>query len=124
MLRHSPARHPLACGSIIHGINFDFNSANLRPESDSILQQLFEGLQADDAASIIVEGHTSTEGSDTYNADLSNRRAQAVVDDLVSRGIDPARISALGKGEAEPFIKPDNDEASRSMNRRVEIDCG
>ncbi len=116
--------YPLACGSIIHGINFDFNSANLRPESDSILQQLFEGLQADGAASIVVEGHTSTEGSDTYNADLSNRRAQAVVDDLVRRGIDPSRISALGKGEAEPLIKPDNDEASRSMNRRVEIDCG
>lgn len=116
--------HPLACGSVIHGINFDFNSATLRPDSDSVLQQLFEGLEADDAASIIVEGHTSTEGSDTYNRDLSERRAQAVVDDLVSRGLDPSRISALGKGESEPLISPDNDEAARSTNRRVEIDCG
>lgn len=115
---------PLACGSIIHGINFDFNSATLRPESDSVLQQLFEGLQADDAVSIVVEGHTSTEGTDEYNLDLSDRRAQAVVDDLVRRGIAASRISALGKGESEPLISPDNDEASRSMNRRVEIDCG
>jgi len=116
--------HPLACGSVIYGINFDFNSATLRPDSEPLLQQLFEGLKADLSTSIVVEGHTSTEGSDAYNLDLSQRRAQAVVDDLVVRGIDPTRISALGRGESEPLFSPDDDEATRSMNRRVEIDCG
>lgn len=119
-----PETPPLACGSVIHGINFDVNSATLRADSDPVLAQLYEGLVADDAASIVVEGHTSTEGSDAYNFDLSDRRAQSVVDDLVARGIDPGRISAMGFGETEPLISPDNDEASRSINRRVEIDCG
>lgn len=119
-----PETPPLACGSVVHDINFDFNSANLRPESDPVLAQLYEGLVADAAANIVVEGHTSTEGSESYNLDLSGRRAQSVVDDLIARGLDPARISALGVGEAEPLIAPDDDEASRSINRRVEIDCG
>ncbi|GJM37082.1 MAG: hypothetical protein DHS20C19_04490 [Acidimicrobiales bacterium] len=118
-----PETPPLACGSVIHGINFDVNSATLRADSAPVLAQLFDGLVADDAASIVVEGHTSTEGSDAYNLDLSDRRAQSVVDDLVARGIDPGRISAIGFGESEPLISPDNDEASRSINRRVEIDC-
>lgn len=120
----APETPALTCGAVIHGINFDFNSANLRPDSEPVLAQLYDGLVADTAAAIVVEGHTSTEGSDEYNLDLSGRRAQAVVDDLVARGIDPARISAAGKGETEPIISPDGDEASRSINRRVEIDCG
>ena len=71
----------------------------------------------------MIEGHTSTEGSDTYNQDLSERRAQSVVDDLIQRGIDGGRISALGLGETSPLISPEDDEASRSINRKVEIAC-
>ena len=49
---------------------------------------------------------------------------QAVVADLIARGFDEAKIAASGKGETEPLISPDNDESSRSLNRRVEIECG
>ena len=87
-----------------------------------VLLELYEGLAADDAATIVIRGHTSGEGSDDYNLALSQRRAQAVVDDLIARGLDPARLSAVGVGEAEP-VASNNDEAGRSLNRRVEILC-
>ena len=112
----------LGCGSIIHGINFDFDSAAIRPGSEPVLAELFEGLPADARVAIVIEGHTSSEGSDAYNHGLSERRAQAVVDDLVRRGLDAGRLTAVGKGEAEP-IAGNNDESGRSLNRRVEVEC-
>lgn len=113
---------PLACGAIVY-VNFDVNSAVIRPESEQVLSDLYDGLIADGVAIVSVEGHTSTEGSDQYNQDLSERRAQAVVDDLVARGFDAASISAVGKGETEPLFSPDDNESARSLNRRVEINC-
>lgn len=88
----------LRCGSVLHGINFDCNSAAIRPDSGRVLQALLEGLEADISAKVVIEGHTSSEGSDQYNQDLSERRAQAMVYDLVRRGIDPNRITAVGRG--------------------------
>ncbi len=114
---------PLACGSIVY-VNFDVNSAEIRPESDAVLDDLFTGLLAEGAVAITVVGHTSTEGTDEYNLDLSQRRAQAVVDDLVARGIDAGTISSVGKGETAPLLAPDRDESARAINRRVEIECG
>ncbi len=112
----------LGCGSVIYGIKFDFDSAQIRPDSESVLEELFAGLQADESATIIIEGHTSSEGAEDYNQSLSERRAQAVVDDLVRRGLEASRIRAVGKGEAEP-IAPNNDEHGRSLNRRVDVKC-
>ncbi len=112
----------LGCGSIIHGITFDFDSARIRPDSEPVLADLFEGLQAAPDASIVLVGHTSSEGAEAYNQALSERRAQSVVEDLVRRGIDGSRIRAVGKGEAEP-IAPNDDESGRSLNRRVEVVC-
>jgi outer membrane protein OmpA-like peptidoglycan-associated protein len=114
---------PQFCGVAIY-VNFDFNSAAIRPESEQVLSDLYDGLVAGGVTEVAIEGHTSTEGSDAYNLDLSERRAQAVVDDLVERGFEEASISAVGKGETEPLLSPDDDESSRSLNRRVEIDCG
>ena len=112
----------LGCGSVVHGINFDFDSAQIRPDSAPILADLHEGLAADVSASITIKGHTSSEGLDAYNLELSQRRAQSVVNDLVRRGLDAARMTAVGVGEAEP-IAGNADEAGRSLNRRVEIEC-
>ncbi len=113
----------LGCGSVIHGINFDFDSADIRPESAPILAELYEGLRNDPSATIVIEGHTSSEGSDAYNLALSERRARSVVDDLLRRGIDANRIGAVGRGESNP-IASNNDENGRSLNRRVEVHCG
>ena len=97
-----PVPPVLGYGSIIHGIAFGFDSAEIRAESAGVLEELFRGLQAR-SATILIEGHTSSEGTEEYNQGLSERRAQAVVADLVRRG--------LGK------------ENGRSLNRRVEVKC-
>lgn len=118
----SPRPPTLGCGSVIHGINFGVDSAAIRPDSASILLQLFSGLEADPQAAIRVAGHTSSEGSVEHNQDLSERRAQSVVDDLVRRGIAAERIRAVGFGESSPIASNDT-ESGRALNRRVEIHC-
>lgn len=117
-----PPLMPLGCGAVIHGITFDFDSAILRPESEPVLVKLFEGLKDDPAATIVIEGHTSSEGTDQYNLTLSERRAQAVRADLVKRGIAASRLTAAGIGEKRP-VAGNNDEHGRSLNRRVEVHC-
>jgi outer membrane protein OmpA-like peptidoglycan-associated protein len=117
-----PAPPALGCGAVIHGINFDFNSSTIRPESNAVLAELFTGLKADRSAKIVIEGHTSSEGTDDYNRQLSERRANAVVADLVRRGLAVSRLNGAGIGEARP-IASNNDESGRAMNRRVEIRC-
>jgi outer membrane protein OmpA-like peptidoglycan-associated protein len=117
-----PASPTIGCGSVIHGISFDFDSATIRPDSEPVLAALYEGLSGDVSASILIEGHTSSEGSDSYNQQLSERRASAVVDALILRGLARERISSAGIGEVRP-IAPNTDESGRSLNRRVEVHC-
>ncbi len=111
----------LGCGSTVY-VQFEFDSAALRPESAPVISDLFDGLKATTDVSITIEGHTSSEGSEAYNQGLSERRAQAVVDALVRRGIDAARITAAGRGELAP-IASNRDENGRALNRRVEVVC-
>jgi len=118
----APEPPKLGCGSIIHGIGFDFDSDVIRPASRTIIADLYEGLRQEDGTGIQIVGHSSSEGAEDYNRDLSQRRAQSVVAALVALGIDPALISASGRGEDDPIA--DNDvEAGRSLNRRVEVQC-
>ena len=112
----------LGCGSVIHGINFDFDSATIRPESSEVLDALAQGLKASKESTVTVIGHTSSEGSDAYNEKLSQRRAESVVAAVIARGIKAERISAEGRGEKQP-IAENKTEAGRSLNRRVEISC-
>lgn len=114
---------PQYCGISVY-VNFAFNSAEILPESEQILTDLYEGLVSANASSVSIEGHTSTEGTVEYNQELSERRAQAVVSDLVARGFPSTALSAAGRGESEPLIRRDNDESSRALNRRVEVVCG
>lgn len=115
-----PAR---VCGTDVY-VNFEFDSDVIRAESEPVLADLYDRLLAEDAQRVQVVGHTSTEGSDDYNLDLSRRRAQAVVESLVARGFDMARISADGRGETQPLISPDANESARELNRRVQVTCG
>lgn len=116
----APPPAPPSCDAIVY-VNFDVNSADIRPDSEPVLDDLYEGVEGTEG-SVVIEGHTSTEGTDEANLDLSQRRAQAVVDALVERGVDEARLEAIGIGEAEPLVT-ETDEASRAINRRVEIAC-
>jgi outer membrane protein OmpA-like peptidoglycan-associated protein len=112
----------LGCGDTVYGIGFDFDSDAIRPDSETVLDDLYAGLVGEGAAQIQIIGHSSSEGAEDYNRDLSQRRAASVVDALVARGMDAGRMAALGKGEDEPIASND-DEAGRSLNRRVEISC-
>jgi outer membrane protein OmpA-like peptidoglycan-associated protein len=116
------SRTPLGCGAVIHGITFDFDSATIRSDSEPVLAKLFEGLKDNPAGAVVIEGHTSSEGTDQYNLALSERRAHAVRADLLKRGLAASRLTAVGIGEKRPMAGNDN-EHGRSLNRRVEIHC-
>jgi len=119
-----PAPEPprLGCGSVIHGIGFDYDSDAIRPASRPLIERLHAGLAGEGAARIEIVGHASSEGAAEYNRGLSQRRAQSVVAALVGLGLDGGRLSATGRGEDEPIASND-DEAGRSLNRRVEVRC-
>jgi len=114
---------PLGCGSIIHGLEFAFNSDELQPGVIPILDALADGLRSELNGVITIEGHTSSEGPEDYNLNLSDRRARAVVVGLGLRGISADRLNPIGIGEARP-IATNTDESGRAMNRRVEVRCG
>ncbi|MEO0329870.1 MAG: OmpA family protein [Pseudomonadota bacterium] len=117
-----PEPPKLGCGSVLHGIQFDFDSDVIRPSSQVLLADLYNGLSDAGAASVQIVGHSSSEGADDYNRDLSERRAGSVVAALVALGMDGSVMSAVGRGEDEP-IASNEDEAGRSLNRRVEVRC-
>lgn len=99
---------------------FDFGKAEIKPAFAPTLDKLAAVLVKYDRSFATVIGHTDSIGSEAYNQALSERRAQAVVDALASRGVSPGRMSAAGRGESEP--RADNaTEAGRQLNRRVEI---
>jgi outer membrane protein OmpA-like peptidoglycan-associated protein len=100
---------------------FDFDSARLQSAAESTLDEVLAAIQDGELVGAIqVGGHTCNIGTERYNQRLSERRAQAVVDYLISRGVAPDQIVARGYGELEPRFSNDSEE-SRARNRRVEI---
>lgn len=110
------------CGAVLHGIGFDFDSDIIRRESHPLIARLYAGLSVEGISGIEIIGHSSSEGAAEYNRDLSRRRAEAVARALVDLGLAPSMISATGRGEDQPIARND-DEAGRSLNRRVEVQC-
>lgn len=117
----SPPRS-LGCGAVLHGITFAFDSAEILDASTTVLDGLASALAEQEGGVFSIEGHTSSEGDEAYNLELSQRRAEAVTAALVARGVSAAQLRAVGRGEAAP-IATNDDEAGRSMNRRVEVRC-
>jgi photosystem I P700 chlorophyll a apoprotein A2 len=106
---------------------FDFNKADLKATAGPTLTKVAEVVNFYKDEPVRIEGHTDSKGSDTYNLDLSNKRANAFKSALVSKyGISAKRLIAKGFGEtkpAAPNTKPDgsDDPVGRARNRRVEI---
>ncbi len=102
------------------GVHFAFDSARLTTESHSILDEAAEILKKHDALIVIVAGHTDHTGTERYNQGLSERRAGAVREYLIGRGVSGERMTARGYGESRPIAGNDTREG-RAQNRRVEL---
>ncbi len=103
------------------GITFAHDRYDIQPQFQTTLDQIAQTLLAYPSTMIDVYGHTDSTGSDAYNQALSERRAQAVANYLIARGVQPARIATRGYGETRLLINPERSEADRQANRRVEI---
>ena len=102
------------------GVTFDVGSATLKPAFRSTLDDVAASLQQYPNSLIDVYGHTDSTGSESFNQDLSERRAQTVSNYITSRGVNSARIRWQGFGETMP-VADNSSEEGRRLNRRVEI---
>ena len=100
-------------------IHFAIDSALLTSEAKSVLRSAISAINAN-PSTVHVEGYTDSTGTDEYNFALSQRRAQSVVDYLVSQGVDGSKLQAVGYGETSP-ISSNATREGRRQNRRVEI---
>jgi len=105
---------------VLRNIYFDYDKATLRPESIEELERVVKFLQENPTLRVEISGHTDSDGSDAYNLRLSQARAQAVVDYLVSRGIEGGRLIARGYGESRP-VAPNDTPENKQKNRRTEL---
>jgi OOP family OmpA-OmpF porin len=105
---------------VLEGVNFAFNSAKLTTDSYDVLDQVAASLADWSDVRVVVEGYTDSVGDDKYNLGLSDRRAKAVRDYLISKGIKSSRLEWKGYGEADP-IASNSTEAGRAQNRRVDL---
>lgn len=104
----------------LKNIYFDFDRTTLKNESFAELNKVVEFLKDNPSVEIEISGHTDNKGSDEYNENLSQGRSEAVVNYIISQGIDGYRLTAHGYGEAKPIDTNDSEEG-RANNRRVEF---
>jgi outer membrane protein OmpA-like peptidoglycan-associated protein len=102
------------------GLLFGFDSDQLMPAARDNLRKFAASLQKYANTRTMIVGHTDSQGSAEYNVGLSNRRAESAAGFIVGEGIDRARVSTAGRGEAEPIATNETD-AGRQQNRRVEV---
>ncbi|MFZ2960928.1 MAG: OmpA family protein [Candidatus Ozemobacteraceae bacterium] len=104
----------------VRGVTFDYDSAAITPSSIPALQAMLEYLKSNPGVRITIEGHCDTSGDTSLNPALSQGRAQAVKDWVVSHGADGSNLQAIGRGDTQPIA--DNGTAEgRAMNRRVDL---
>jgi len=105
---------------VLEGVTFEYDSAKLTAESTAVLDKVAASLVEWSDVNVEVNGHTDSKGADAYNMKLSQARAEAVRDYLVSKGVASSRLAAKGFGETKPIADNKTDEG-RAQNRRVEL---
>lgn len=117
---------PVGTVEAIENIYFEFDKSDLKEESFPALDKLAEKLIKNPQAVLEISGHTDAKGSDEYNQKLSEARAQSCVKYLVSKGVNPEQLVAVGYGEKQPLAPNTRDDGSdnpegREKNRRIEF---
>jgi len=102
------------------GLLFAFDSDVIQAAAGTNLRELASSLQKYSESQLLIVGHTDNVGDDSYNQSLSQRRANSAAAYLSAQGVARTRLSATGKGEAEPVTTNESD-AGRQQNRRVEV---
>lgn len=102
------------------GVLFGFDKSDLTPTAQTNIQQLATILNKYPDTYVRVEGHTDTTGTDAYNNALSERRATAVANYLKTQGVAASRVQTFWYGSKQPVV-PNNSDANRAKNRRVEF---
>lgn len=111
-------------------VTFDYDKATIRPDARGALDILAQLIKAQNPPSVAIEGHTDAKGNDAYNQRLSEARATAVRDYLISvRMVDGTKLATKGFGELKPVApnqspEGSDDAAGRAKNRRVEVILG
>jgi outer membrane protein OmpA-like peptidoglycan-associated protein len=104
----------------LYGIHFDVDKDTIKPDSQPTLDEMTKLMRNSPQLRLAVVGHTDSQGDAGHNADLSRRRSQSVVAALAKAGIDAKRFTPRGAGASEP-VAPNDTEAGRAKNRRVEL---
>jgi outer membrane protein OmpA-like peptidoglycan-associated protein len=105
---------------IIPGLNFDTDKHDIKPEYHKQLDEVVEILLRNPEIDVRVDGHTDSAGTGAHNQGLSERRATAVMEYLIEKGIDESRLRAVGYGESRP-VRPNDSAENMAVNRRVEL---
>lgn len=108
---------PVSAGRVIY---FDFDSAEIRPDSRPVVEANARYLLDNNAATVVLEGHTDERGTREYNIGLGERRGDAVRQLLSAYGVAPQRIRVVSYGEERPAVAG-HEETAYAQNRRVEI---
>ncbi len=106
---------------VLRNVFFDVDKATLRKESEAELERVHEILTSNPSIKMLISGHTDSDGNDDYNLKLSENRAHAVKDYLISKGVSAERLFYKGYGESKP-IAPNDSPDNKQMNRRTEIE--
>lgn len=109
---------PIKIDVVLEGVTFETNSAVLTTTSRPVLDEVAKGLKVHHRLKVEVQGHTDSTGSAVYNMSLSQRRADAVRDYLVSQDVPAGQLSAKGYGKTQP-VASNATAAGRAQNRRV-----
>lgn len=102
------------------GLLYDFDSDRIRAEAGQNLRNLSASLDQYPNTDLLIVGHTDSQGPDSYNWDLSERRARSAAEYLASQGVARSRLRTAGRGETEP-IESNDTETGQQQNRRVEV---
>ena len=104
----------------VYGINFDIGKSVVKAESYPIIDQIANYLKEHPKMKVMIEGHTDNTGKEAMNQSLSDKRAQAIKEEIVKRGVEASRMETIGYGATKP-IADNKTAAGRTQNRRVTI---